>query len=335
MKSDSPLFVQVTRGQMVESRHRVTFAVLDADGKIIAAKGDIDRPIYGRSAIKPLLALPLVESGAADAFGLDDRHIALACASHNGEARQVDLVLEWLTQIGLSSKDLECGAQAPSFKPDEKKLILEGKPFGCEHNNCSGKHSGFLSTALHKGDPTKNYIQYEHPVQQRLLTVLEDMSGLDLKGVPRGVDGCGIPVIAIPTRHHALAMAKLASGKNVSPDRAQAALRITRSMMEQPYYVAGTKRYCTDFMQSFPGKAAVKVGAEGVYCAALPAQGWGICLKVEDGATRAAETALSRILRDLGILSAQDEDAHPELFQPPLKNWVGTQTGSISADPAF
>ena len=221
------------------------------------------------------------------------------------------------------------------FAPSRRDLVLAKIPFGREHNNCSGKHTGFISTAHHLGETIKGYIQYEHPIQQRLLRILEELTGRDLKNVARGVDGCGIPVIAIPTRDHAIAMAKMASGHGLTNERAKAAQRLLSAMMREPYFVGGTERYCTDFMQAFPNKAAIKVGAEGVYCAAIPNLGLGICLKAEDGASRAAEVALGRILRNLNVISAEEEKQHPQLFSPILKNWAGTIVGDIHAEAAF
>jgi L-asparaginase II len=333
----APVLVEIVRGGMVESRHRASVAVVDAHGQVVAAWGDIEQPIYGRSAIKPLLAIALVESGAADHFGLSEAEIALACASHNGEPRHVETVEAWLQRAGLGVDDLECGAHFPYHEPSLHAMIRSGEKPTRAFNNCSGKHAGFLSTAKFLGEPTRGYIQYEHPVQQRLLGILEQMSGCDLGGVPRGIDGCGIPVIAMPLGNTALAMANMADPHHLPEARAAACRRILQAMMADPFMVAGTDRFCTQVMEVIRPKAAIKTGAEGVYCAALPQHGLGICIKTEDGAGRACEVIMGRVLQHLGVIDDADFQRLESVLQPPIKNWAGTVTGRIRpvAEGAF
>jgi L-asparaginase II len=336
-QDSSPVLAEVVRGGMVESRHHATVAVVDAHGGIVRAWGDVALPIYGRSAIKPLLAIPLVESGAADRFKLGDAEISLATASHNAEPRHVETVTSWLHRIGLGAEDLECGPHYPSHEPTMRALVQARQQPTRAHNNCSGKHTGFLSTAVHLGDKTKGYIQYEHPVQQRLLGILEQMSGCELGNVPRGIDGCGIPVIAIPIANTAFAMAQMADPHHLPDERAAACRRILKAMMAEPFMVAGTDRFCTQFMETIPGKAAIKTGAEGVYCAAVPSMGLGICIKVEDGAGRASEVVMGQVLRDLGVISDDEAAKHSKILTPEIRNWAGTPVGQIqpSAELGF
>jgi L-asparaginase II len=303
---------------------------VDAHAGVVHGWGDITAPIYGRSAIKPLLALLLVESGAADRFGLADREIALACASHNGEAGHVDAVLNWLSAIGLSVDDLECGPQMPGLESVHRAIILSGAAPTRAHNNCSGKHTGFLTAAKHLGFPTGGYVQYEHPVQQRLLGILEQMSGCDLHDVPRGIDGCGIPTIAFPIGNHAFAMAQMADPHHLPAARAAAAHRICRAMTAEPWYVAGTDRFCTKVMEVTGAKAAIKTGAEGVYMGALPGLGLGICLKAADGAHRASEVAMGAVLRMLGVIDEAEEAKLHATLEPAIRNWAGTVTGRVA-----
>jgi L-asparaginase II len=326
----SPIEIDVWRGNLIESRHSVYGAVVDAHGGVISAWGDFETPIYGRSAIKPLLALLLVESGAAEQFNLSDREIALATASHNGEPGHVDAVKAWLTKIGMTPDDLECGQQAPSYEPALRAMYEARETPTRAHNNCSGKHAGFLTAAKHLGFPTKGYIQYEHPVQQRLLGILEQMSGFALTGVPRGVDGCGIPTIAFPIGHHAFAMAQLADPHHLPEARANGCRRIVQAMTTEPWYVAGTNRFCTKVMEVTGPKAAIKVGAEGVYMGALPEHGIGICLKVTDGASRATEVAMGAVLRHLGVIDEVQEAKLQATLEPEIRNWAGTVTGRIA-----
>lgn len=332
-QDSSPILAEVVRGEMVESRHHAAVAVVDAHGGIVHAWGDIDLPIYGRSAIKPLLAIPLIETGAADRFKLGAAEIALATASHNAEPRHVETVTAWLHRIGLGIEDLECGPHYPTREKFLHAMLRKGEEPTRAHNNCSGKHAGFLTTAVHVGEPTKGYIQYEHPVQQRLLGILEQMSGCELGDVPRGIDGCGIPVIAIPIANTAFAMAQMADPHHLGKERATACTRILAAMMAEPFMVAGTDRFCTQVMTAIPGKAAIKTGAEGVYCGALPEQGLGICLKVTDGAGRAAEVVMGQVLRHLGVIDDETAETLAATLTPTVKNWAGTPTGRVR--PAF
>ena len=325
----NPLMVEVTRGGMVESRHRAAIAVVDAAGKVVRARGDIERPVYGRSAIKPLQALPLVETGAADRFGVSVAELALACASHSCESRHIDAVTAWLARIGLAASDLECGSHLPSEERALKAVIRNGVALTGIYNNCSGKHTGFLTTARHLGEPTRGYIRYEHPVQQRILGVLEQMCGLDLGRAPRGVDGCGIPVIGIPLGNIALGMARLADPDDLPEARAAAAKRIVAAMAAEPFMVAGTGRFCTVVMQALGGRAVLKTGAEGVYCAALPELGLGVALKVDDGAGRAAEVAMGAVLVELGIIDDALRARLADTLAPAVLNRAGLETGRI------
>lgn len=333
----NPLLVEVTRGSMVESRHRAAVAVVDVEGRVVLSAGDVEALVYPRSAIKPLQALGLVESGAAEAFGCDDKEIALACASHNGEAAQAEAVAAWLERIGCTEGDLECGPQLPTHQASLEELLRAGGGASALRNNCSGKHVGFLTLAKHLKVPTKGYILWEHPVQQTLLGILEMMCGLDLRAAPRGIDGCGIPQIGIPLGNLALAMARFADPADQPERRQVACARIAKAMTAEPYMVAGTGRMCTRVLAATGGRALVKTGAEGVYCAALPELGLGLALKVDDGATRASEFLLAQLLQRLDQL---DSAAAAELKQdiaPVLHNRVGLEVGQIQrgADWSF
>ncbi len=324
-----PLVIEVTRGAMVESRHRVRYALVDGEGRVLRHAGDPEQQIYGRSAIKPIQALALVESGAAEAFGLGDAEIALACASHNGEPRHVETVAPWLARIGCSAADLECGPQLPSREQDVKALFEAGAVAGAIHNNCSGKHTGFLSVARHLGVPTAGYIRLEHPVQQQVLGILESMTGLALSAAPRGIDGCGIPVIAAPLGNLALAMARFADPQDQPEARQAACARVRAAMAAEPFMVAGSGRFCSAVIAASDGRVLAKTGAEGVFCIALPEAGLGLALKVEDGATRAAEVAAANLLRDLGLLDSKTLAALERLFEPPVTNRAGQKVGSL------
>ena len=335
--ADNPVLVEVTRGDMVESRHRGAVAALGIDGTVVLAAGDIERPVFARSAIKPLQALALLESGAAEQFQVTDAEIALACASHSGEPAHVEVAGAWLERIGCRVEDLECGSHLPSSRSAAEALLRAGGQATALHNNCSGKHTGFLAVARHLGHPTKGYIRIEHPVQQRVLGILETMTGLDLSDAPRGIDGCGIPVIGMSLGNIALAMARLVDPRDQPEPRQQACARVCRAMAAEPFMVAGTGRFCTQVIGATSGRALVKTGAEGVYCGALPGLGLGFALKIDDGAGRAAEVLAGRVLRRLGAVEDAEIAALASIFQPPVLNRAGRVVGEArtAADCPF
>jgi L-asparaginase II len=324
--SNGPVVIEVTRGPVVESRHEGIAAVMKPDGTIVASWGDIDAAILPRSANKPIQAMAFVESGAIERFGLGNEHIALACASHNGEPRHVETVRAWLGKVGLREADLECGTHPPRLQSTIESLAREGTAPTPAFNNCSGKHSGFLSTAVTYGEPTRGYIKYDHPVQRRLRDVMTDLCGTDANDFAYGTDGCGIPTLATPLRRLARAMANMAEPSRLSNRRAEAAGRIRAAMNAEPFMMAGTGRFCTRINGTLAGVAQVKTGAEGVFCAMLPGLGLGIALKMWDGAGRAAELAMATLLGHLGILAA---DQMQELLHPPVRNVVGLLVGEM------
>jgi L-asparaginase II len=324
--SKNPVVIEVTRGPIVESRHEGIAAVVRADGTVVASWGDIDSAIFPRSANKPIQAMAFVESGAVEKFGLGDEHVALSCASHNGETRHVETVKAWLARIGLGEDDLECGAHAPRLQPSIEAMARANISPGPAYNNCSGKHSGFLSTAVTYGEPTKGYIRYDHPVQQRLRAVMTDLCGANADDFRHGTDGCGIPTLATPLRLLARAMANMADPRHLSNKHAEAATRIRAAMNAEPFMVAGTDRFCTR-LNSQPGAAIqAKGGAEGVYCCMLPQLGLGLALKMWDGAGRASDVAAASILGHLGVLPAAEKEA---LEHPPIRNVVGLLVGEM------
>ncbi len=324
--SRGPVVIEVTRGPVVESRHEGIAAVVKADGTVVEAWGDIDAAILPRSANKPIQAMAFVESGAVERFGLGDEHIALSCASHSGETRHVETVRAWLAKIGLGEANLECGTHAPRLQSSIEALARTNTLPTAAFNNCSGKHSGFLSTAVHYGEPTRGYIQYDHPVQRRLRETMSDLCGLDANAFPHGTDGCGIPTLATPLKSLAQAMASMADPSRLSSKRADAANRIRKAMNAEPFMVAGSGRFCTRINEAAPGVIQVKTGAEGVFCGMLPTLGLGVALKVWDGAGRAAEVAMAALLDHLGVLPAAQRE---EVLHPPIKNVVGLLVGEM------
>lgn len=335
MRETAPNLVEVWRGAMVESRHRGSFAVVDADGRMVEAVGDVERPVYPRSAIKPLQALPLVETGAADALAVRPEELAIACASHGGEPQHVAAVAGWLTRLGLSPDALECGAHPPSHAASARALYAERKEPTALHNNCSGKHTGMLATCRHLKEPTAGYSAIEHPAQQRVIRVLSEMCGVDLLSAPRGIDGCGLPQLGIPLAALARGFARFGAPGSLLATRAEACRRIAAAMRAHPFMLAGSGRFCTRAIEAVGGRALVKTGAEGVYVASVPARGLGIALKIEDGAGRAAEVAMASLLvRYAGLDEAETRALQP-LCRPPISNVAGRLVGNLAPGPGF
>lgn len=314
---ENPILVEVTRGGLVESVHRGAIAIARADGSLPFGLGDTQSPVYPRSSLKPIQALPLVESGAADSFGLSDEEIVLACASHSGEPMHTSRVAAWLERIGCSEADLACGPQPVRYEPVWIDMVRHGHRATRIHNNCSGKHTGFLTVARHWEIATGGYERHGHPVQQAVAQALSDLAGLEGE-LPWGVDGCAAPNFALPLAAFARALARLADPASLPDGRGHAARRIVQAMNAHPELVAGTGRSDTILMRASGGRAATKAGAEGFYAAIVPQAGLGIALKIEDGAGRAAETAMAAILDRLGLLS--DDSAAQNILRAPVLN---------------
>lgn len=331
----NPVLVEVLRGTLVESVHRGAIVVVDGDGKQVFAVGDTQQAVFPRSAVKAIQALPFVESGAADAYGFGDRELALACSSHSGEVAHADLAKAMLAKAGLEADALECGAHWPSNQPAMIALARSGASPSALHNNCSGKHSAFVCTCRHLGIAHQGYVRPEHRFQEMIRETMEAVTGAPHNEDNRGTDGCSIPVFAVPLHNLALGFARMVTGNGVGAERAKAARRLMSACMAEPFLVAGTDRADTELMQAAPGRIFVKVGAEGVFCAAVPQLGFGIALKCDDGAGRAAETMIAAVL---AMLLADDRalaDNLNKAARPVLKNWNGIEVASLRPTPAF
>ncbi|GHD98938.1 L-asparaginase II [Defluviimonas sp. 20V17] len=322
--------IELWRGDRCESAHLGHAVICDAGGDIVEAWGDPDALIYPRSSCKMLQALPLVESGAADAVGLDARRLALACASHSGAAIHTDTVRGWLDGLGLAEADLRCGSHMPSDKEAMKGLMCSDTSPCQIHNNCSGKHAGFLTLTKHLGAGPE-YVDLAHPVQQAVRAAFEEVTGEASPG--NGIDGCSAPNFATSIAGLGRAMAYFAGADGKAGARAAAAARLRDAMRAHPEMVAGEGRACTELMRAMGGRVAIKTGAEAVFVAILPEQRLGIALKIVDGGTRAAEAAITALLIRLGVLDA----AHPAALKRlgPERNWRGIETGGLRTAPGF
>jgi L-asparaginase II len=321
----STLLVEILRGGHVESRHEGAFAVADVRGRLVLAGGDPQRAVFPRSAIKALQSLTLLASGAADGFGLTDAELALACASHAGEPAHAATAASILARVGRAPACLECGAHWPSSGVAARALAASGAMPTALHNNCSGKHAGFICTAVAAGLDPAGYTSPDHPTMRAITGAVAEVTGADLQAQVPAIDGCSIPAFRIPLHALAAGFARFGAGQGLSADFAAAAARLRQAVAANPQMIAGEGLFDTVIAAALGEAAFVKVGAEGVYCGALPALGLGFALKCDDGAVRAAEAATAALLRHfLGR-----HDVLDPLAAPVLKNWNGTQVGAV------
>ncbi|MER9577469.1 asparaginase [Mesorhizobium sp. M0189] len=331
----NPVLVEVLRGAIVESAHRGAVAVFDADGKPVWEIGDTAQPVFPRSAVKAIQALPLVESGAADAYGFGDRELALACASHSGEPPHVEFARAMLAKAGLDETALECGAHWPSSHGATLALARAGSVPNALYNNCSGKHSGFLCTCVHSGIAHRGYVKAGHASQEMVREAMQAVTGAAHDADHRGTDGCSIPTYAVPLRSFALGFARMATGASFEPVRARAAKRLLSACMAEPFFVAGTGRSDVAMMEAAPGRIFAKGGAEGVHCAALPELGLGIALKCDDGAGRATEVMLAVVLSKLLHADQPLAGKLIEQANPPIESRIGAKVGALRPTAAL
>jgi len=311
--------VEQLRGGVVEAVHDVHVAVVDARGELVAATGDPELVTFWRSAAKPFQALPLVEDGVVERFGITTEELALACASHSSEPGQVARVRDFLAKIGCAERDLLCGPHAPLSEDVARDYATRGVRLTAVYSNCSGKHTGMLALARHHGWPTEFYTRLEHPVQQRCLAEVSRWTDVPVTDIHTAVDGCGVACFGLPLKNMALAYARLAKAEvgtrnaerqgehRSASDPAQqfrvprSAFAVVEAMLRHPDLIAGERRPCTDLMRAHPGRVIAKVGAEGVYCALLVQEGVGVALKVADGHAIATALALAAVLEELGL----------------------------------
>ncbi|NTF80367.1 asparaginase [Agrobacterium rhizogenes] len=327
----NPVCVEVTRGNLVESRHRGSVAAVDGDGKLVFSLGDIENGVFPRSACKAMQALPLVESGAADAYGFGNKELALACSSHNGEDEHVALAASMLARAGRDVTTLECGAH---WSFDQKTIIHQARTLDkptALYNNCSGKHSGFICACSHQDIDPKGYVGYDHPLQQQIRATMQSLTGTPLGHDNCGIDGCAIPSYAVPLRSLAHGFARMATGNGLEPLRAKASRRLLDACMAEPFYVAGTDRACTKLMRIAPGRIFAKTGAEGVFCAAIPEQGIAIAVKCDDGTTRAAEAMVAATLARFFEKDGDINSGLMAMANKALNNWNRIHVGDIRA----
>ena len=328
------MVVEITRGPLVESVHCVDACAVDARGRVLLEDGNVDAPVYLRSAAKPFIAAAAVEAGVQERFGLEEREIAVMAASHFGEPFHVEAVASILKKIGLDASALQCGVHVPYDEAAAAELARSGRPLTALFNNCSGKHAGILALCVALGCDTNAYLETSNPVQRHILAFCARMSDDDDRTWPLGVDGCGIPVYATPLRRAALSFARLATLEGVRSNDARALSVVRDAMLAHPEYVAGTRQFDTVLMQAAGGAIACKGGAEGIHGVAAVARGFGYASKVRDGAGRARGPSTLAALRRLGALNEEAARKLARFEHPVVYNRAGLAVGEIRAGGA-
>ncbi len=339
-----PVLVEVRRGYIVESRHRGSIVAVEPDGRVIARVGDEYTISSTRSAIKPIQAIPVITSGAADRFELSPREIALICGSHSGEPMHTEAVQALLTRIGLGERALLCGAHRPYSEQAAKNLELSGRPFSQLHSNCSGKHVGMIATAVHLGIALDDYVSPSHPIQRAITSLLKRIGGIEDEP-PIAIDGCSAPTFAVSIASLALSFARLVDSLSEEIDAANpldereraAARRIIGAMTSHPEMVAGSAgRLDTDLMRATAGRLICKIGAEAVYaigvlpCERFP-RGLGVAMKIEDGASRGLNPTVVETLVQLEVLGCEQSKELAAYHSEKIINFRGLEAGEVRA----
>lgn len=325
----NPILVEVFRGGELESFHRGVICVVNERGKVTYSEGDIQQICYPRSALKFFQVIPLIESGAADHFGFTLEEIALMCGSHNGEAEHVRVAESILKKIGLDKSYLRCGPQLPTLKKDIQSLYKADKNPEHIHNNCSGKHSGFLAMAKFMKADLEDYNNPQHPLQQAIMQVAEEMYEYPAEMMSIAVDGCSAPIFSIPVYNQALAYKNLASATRFGEQRAKACQTVIKAISSYPFMVAGSQRYCTDLMQHCGNRVVGKTGAEGIYCLSFLQEKAGVCIKIDDGKMLPQYNVAQKVIEASGIFNQETLSPLRHYLRDELKNYNKITTGEI------
>ncbi len=330
---ENPVLVRATRGHAVESVHRGAWCVVDADGALIDGRGAFRDAVFVRSAVKCAQALPLIETGAAERFGFDDADLALAVSSHDAEPEHVQRAAAILARLGLDEGALQCGPQAPGNSDARFHLRVEGRRGTRLHNNCSGKHAGFLALALHLGDDPARYLAEDSAAQRHVRAAVRDVSGVEDFELRTAIDGCSAPTFHMPLTGLAALFARVANPRELGGVRRAAAERIVAAVRTHPTLLAGSqKRLCTDLVRVTGGRLFPKIGAEAVYAVGVPERGLGLAIKMDDGAPRGLSAVVVALLERLGLLTPDEVRALAAWRSPVLRNWAGLEVGRLEVE---
>ncbi len=319
-----PVLIEVTRGSRVESCHRGHVVVIDVQGNLHHSLGDPEIQVCLRSLAKPFQALPVLTTGAADAFGFGPEEIALFSGSLSGQAFQVELVKRVLKRLNLTPEVLQCGAHPPLHRPSAQALAKAGLKPSPLHHTCAGKHAAMLTLCVHHGWPVENYLDQDHPVQKLILGAVARMVGVPPAQITVAVDGCGAPVFYVPLKNIALGYARLAGARPDSPGGI-----LMAACLKHPKLIAGDGRLETTAMEALSGRLFAKSGSEGGYGLSLMADGLGVAFKIEDGAVRALNPTVVAILEQKGVLTPEATKTLADFRQPPIFNHRKEEVGRI------
>lgn len=321
----NPVLIERRRGSIIESFHAGSICLVNLEGETIFSLGDINQISFTRSALKPFQTIPLIETGAADAFELTEREIAVTCGSHNAEAEHLEMVNSILFKIGLEKASLKCGPQVPTGRIPRNEMRTSGAKPEDIHNNCSGKHAGFLALCMHMGWSTEDYLEEKHPIQVLIKSTCAELFEIEENDFILGEDGCSAPNYATSLYQQALGYKNLVSN-NHCIERNSSCKRIVDACLNYPLMVAGRERYCTEIIKASEGRVLGKTGADGVFCMAFPELGFGCGIKIDDGKMGPQYFVAHAIIRALGI---ELKDSLSQYHQAPIKNWnkhdVGVQ----------
>lgn len=330
---NNPVLAEIKRGDLVENRYRGSYAVVDSAGDLISAAGNYQNLIFARSSLKPINVLAMIASGAAKEFDVSPAEITLACASHSGEPIHVDLVGKWLSRLGFSSDDLECGIHSPMGAQANKDLRAQGIRPNPLYNACSGKHAGFMTLAKFLGVSIKGYSEFGGETQNQVMQTAAELLGIDWQSSPKGIDGCCIPMMGMPLIDLAKGMARLAHPSSLSSELQSACVLVTQSIRENPLLIAGTGRFCTDVIEKTQGEVLVKMGADGVFTGWIPGKKWGIALRIDDGNLKAAEVAMADLLKRSRLL--KQDTLLDDWINQPIRTWTKVTVGHFRSSVAY
>ena len=331
---ENPVVVERTRGNTVESFHRGSICLVNDLGDIAFQTGSNEQLSFTRSALKPFQALPIVESGAMDAMGIELNEIAIACGSHNGENEHITAVKSLLEKSGLSEKDLKCGPQMPTGRIPRKELRNTFQAPRDIHNNCSGKHAGFLALCVHMGWSTQNYLDYDHPCQKLQRKTCAEMFELDESSLVVGEDGCSAPNYATTLYQQAIGYKNLISNNGMMESRKNACKTVVQAMSQFPLLVAGRDRYCTELIEASNAQVIGKTGADGVFCMAFPALGLAASIKIDDGKMGPQYLVAQALISALSVDVSNDEKLY-KYVNPAIRNWNRHEVGVERISPTL
>jgi len=327
---DNPVLTRVWRGDEIESQHRGAWVLVDRSGAVLESCGHFEAPVFMRSSVKCLQALPLIESGAADRFGFTAAELALAVASHNGERVHTDGVRALLDRIDIPLEALQCGTQQPADPEARTELVKSDTKPTALHNNCSGKHAGFLALAKHLDAPLETYLAPDSPGQQLVRASVMAMAGVTDEELSLGIDGCSAPTFRFPLVKLATAFARFATPDDLPAERESACTRVLAAVAAHPGLIAGKhKRICTDLARIGTGQLFPKIGAEGIYAIGMRGADRGLAIKVDDGSYRGFHALIVSLLERFGFLAAHEAEELVAWSAGPLENWAGLEVGRI------